>query len=61
MASTAQERLNEKLEQEFEQTYTEEDLFIIYQRDYKYIPDEERVSFEEFKETLFEEYKDLRS
>lgn len=66
MASNAQEILHERLMEEFEQTYTENDIFHKYCEEYEIIPTENMLAedlgehYDEFKEILFEEFKEMR-
>ena len=66
MSSTPQEILNEKLKQEFDMTYSENDLLTEFCEEFGIILTPETIDnyneedFEDFKESKFEEYKEMR-
>lgn len=67
MVSYNKEILNEKLREEFEQTYSENDIYNKYCEEYDiihYEPDNPPIideeDFKEFKDILFEEFKEER-
>jgi hypothetical protein len=67
MSSTANEILNEKLKEEFRQTYTEAELWQKYLEEYQIVWNTDNYAgstkdehFEEFVEYLFEEFKEMR-